>query len=151
MPRNNKAYKLFGKSEGTRPLRKMRKCRNIKMILRKQDVGWRLDSSGSEYEPVANSCGYGNEPSSSHKRREISLLTEWLLEWLCSMELDWAEHGMPRRKQTALWTDMHITNLSSLCLCYCLFSYAGYKKYTIREARYLVTKLTGHRRHTARW
>jgi hypothetical protein len=53
---------LVGKPEG-RP-----KCiwEDIKMV-KKQDEGYGLDSSGSGYRPVAGSCEHGNEPSGSIK------------------------------------------------------------------------------------
>jgi hypothetical protein len=60
------AYRyLVGSPEGERPFGKI----TVKSVLKKQ--GFRFDSSGLSYNPVAGSCEDGNEPSSSTKRCKI--------------------------------------------------------------------------------
>jgi hypothetical protein len=64
---------LVGKPEGLRTLGRSRHRwkDNIKMYLREIGLESGLDSSGSEYKPVAGSCERGNELSCSIKGGEL--------------------------------------------------------------------------------
>jgi hypothetical protein len=74
MGEKRNAYRvLVGKSEGMRPVGKPRYRweDNIQMDLGEQDGGVGLDSPGSGYRPVDDTCEHGNEPSCSITSSEI--------------------------------------------------------------------------------
>jgi hypothetical protein len=65
--RQKTAYRILtGKPQDTSRTTQITCEDNIYINLRETEIGWYgLDSSGSEQEPLAGSCEYGNEPSSS--------------------------------------------------------------------------------------